>query len=120
QKEAIAANQCRKELVGEHSLRIAGVFGIGWIVRGRAEDVGLGGRDGAAEVIRRYAVGVKTRIAETREGNFGDWRIGIARREGVDDPLLPEIAILTVTVELEVFEVGIEFGEDLCDKDRVV
>ena len=93
---------------------VAGKFGS------RAKDVGLGGRHGVAEVIRRHAVGVKAGIGEGSQGDFGDRRIGIARREGVDDPSLPEIACLTIAVESGVFEVGIEFGEDLGDKDRVV
>ncbi len=73
----------------------------------------LGGRDGVAEVKRGHAVGVKAGIGERLEGDFGDRRIGIARREGVDDPLFPEIARLTIAVEDGVDEVGVEFGEDL-------
>ena len=38
----------------------------------------------------------------------------------MDDPSFPEIACLTIAVESGVFEVGIEFGEDLGDEDRVV
>ena len=86
----------------------------------RAEDVGVGGRDGVAEVIRAHAVGGKAGIGERLQGDFGDRRIGIARREGVDDPLFPEIARLTIAVESGIFEVGVEFGEDLGDEDRVV
>src|SRR5262249_47348202 len=33
---------------------------------------------------------------------------------------LPEITRLTITVEIGVVEVGVEFGEDVGDKDRVV
>ena len=87
--------------------------------RVRAEDVGLGGRHGVAEVVRRYAVGGKAGIGERLQGDFGDRRIGIARREGLNDPLFPEIARLTIAVESGVFEVGVQFGEDLGDKDRV-
>ena len=75
------------------------------------------GRHGVAEVVRRYAVGGKAGIGERGEGDFGDRRIGIARREGVDNPSLPEIARLTIPVENGVFEVGVEFSEDLGDED---
>ena len=88
--------------------------------RVRAEDEGLGGRDGVAEVIRANAVGVKAGIGERLQGDFGDRRIGIARRKGLDHPLLPEIAGLTITVERGVDEVGVELGEDLGDEDRFV
>ena len=47
-------------------------------------------------------------------------RTGIARRECLDDPLFPEIAHLTITVEHGVDEGGVEFGEDLGDKDCFV
>ena len=36
----------------------------------------------------------------------------------MDDPSFPEIAHLAITVEHRVDEVGVEFGEDLGDKDR--
>ena len=45
------------------------------------------------------AAGGKAGIGERGEGDFGDRRIGIARREGVDDPSFPEIAHLTIAVE---------------------
>ena len=70
--------------------------------------------------LKGHAVGGKAGIGERREGDFGDRRIGIARREGLDDPLLPEIARLTIAVENGVDEVGVEFGEDLGDEDRFV
>jgi hypothetical protein len=44
----------------------------------------------------------------------------MARRKGVDHPALPEITRLPIAVELRVLEVGVEFGEDLRDEDRVV
>ena len=66
-------------------------------------------------------VGVKAGIGYERlQGDFGDRRIGIARREGLDDPLFPEIALLTIAVEHGVDEVGVEFGEDLGDEDSFV
>ena len=46
--------------------------------------------------------------------------MGLARRKGVDHPALPEITRLTIAVELRVLKVGVEFGEDLGDEDRVV
>ena len=67
---------------------------------------------------RRLAL--KPESASGDKGDFGDRRIGIARREGVDDPLFPEIAPLTIAVEDRVDEVGVEFGEDLGDEDCFV
>ena len=65
QIQTVAANQRRQELVREHPLRVVRVFGVsGRQVRSRAEDVGLGGRNGVAEVIRGYAVGAKAGIGE--------------------------------------------------------
>ena len=45
------------------------------------------------------AAGGKAGIGYRRQGDFGDRWIGIARREGVDDPSLPEIAHLTTDGE---------------------
>ena len=69
---------------------------------------------------RAHAVDGKARIIEGRESDFGDRRIGIARRKGLDNPSFPEIACLTITVERGVVEVGVEFGEDLGDENRFV
>ena len=76
----------------------------------------MGGVGARAEV---RAAGVKAGIGERGEGDVVDRRIGIAHREGVDDPALPEIAHLTTNVE-GVDEVGVEFGEDLGDEDGFV
>ena len=86
-------------------------------VRAEDERVGLAAHGFRAEV---RAVGGKTGIGERGEGDFGDRRIAIARREGVDDTPLPEIAPLTIPVESGVTEVGVKFSEDLGDEDRFV
>ena len=118
--QAIAANHRRKELVRVHSLRVVRIYGIGDIVWSRAKNERLASRDGVAKIKRRNSVGVKAGIGERREVYWGDRRIGITRREGMDDPSLAKIAIFTVTVELRVFEIGVEFGEDLGDKDYII
>ena len=97
QIQAIATNQCRGELVGEHSLRVRHVDGVGYIVRIRAEDQGVSG--GAAEIIWRYPVLDKPGIYKGFQCDRCDRRVAIAGREGVDDPLLSEIARLPIATK---------------------
>src|SRR5262249_31284692 len=121
QIQTLTADQGREELVGEDRLWIGGVRGVvERQVWPRAEDAGLRGRDGVAEVVRGCAIGGKSGITERGERDLRDRRIGVANGESVDDASLTEIAPLAIAVEGRILEVGVELGEDLRDEDGVV
>src|ERR1700730_8894182 len=117
QIQTIAANQPRQELIGKHPLRVRRVEGVGYIVGVRAEDQGVSGSP--AEIIWRDPVGGKAGIYEGLQRDFGDQRIAVARREGMDDALFSEIARLSIAIEDGVYEIGVEFGESVSDEDGV-
>jgi len=74
---------------------------------------------GPTEIIWRNPVGLKARICQRFQGDFGDQRIAVARREGVDNALLSEVATLAIAVKDGVGEVGIELGERISNEDDV-
>src|SRR6185295_16374256 len=86
-------------------------------IRTKDQRVGLGAHGFSAE---GRATGGKARVRERGECDPGDRWSGIACREGVDNPSLSEIACFAIAVEVWVFEIRIEFGEDLGDENRVV
>ena len=115
--QKVAANHRRQELVGEHPLRVARVERVGQVA-GRAEDVGLGGWDGVAEVR-------VTRLALKPESESGLRAIlvigGLALPAGKawTTPCFPRSRASPCRRD-GVDEVGVALGEDLGDEDRVV